>query len=453
VNDPLSIFSAARDAGDALGLRVGDRLYTFAQLADMTRRRLGELSPELRDGLPYTLEGTNALETLITLYALLEIRVPALLVHPKLMPPERTALSMAAARAGPVSHPDAAAIIFTSGTTGEPRGAVLTRSALVASAQASAANLGWLPDDVWLLCMPIARVGGLSIVTRCLAARRCAVLAPGFDPGLFPEWIATWRITLVSLVPTMLSRVFDAHPAWRAPPHLRSVLLGGAMASSGLLRRAQDRRLPIILTYGLTETSSQVVATPYAARFAPAACGAGIALRGIDVRVEKGRIEVRGPTLMAGYWNDAPLAPGAWVDTGDLGELDGGGCLHVRSRRADLIVTGGENAYPAEVERTLEAFPGIAAAGVFGVPDEVWGHTVAAALVAEASPPPDTALFEYVSRQLAPHKRPRHVCYLPRLPHASSGKLDRRALAENAPLLRPLVASGAAGDHVRSGRR
>ena len=439
MNDSLSIFAAARDAGDAPGLRVGDRLYTFAQLADMTKQRLFALRPELREGLPCKLEGTNALETLITLYALLEIHVPALLVHPKLMPPERAALSIAAARAGPLSHADAAAIIFTSGTTGEPRGAVLTRSGLLASAEASAANLGWKSDDAWLLCMPIARVGGLSIVTRCLAARRCAVLVSGFDAGLFPNWIATWRITLVSLVPTMLTRVFDAHPAWRAPPHLRCVVLGGATASPRLLRHAQDRRMPIILTYGLTETTSQVVATPYAARFAPADCGAGIALRGIGVRVDDGRIEVRGPTLMAGYWNEKPLVAGAWVDTGDLGEIDAGGYLHVHSRREDLIVTGGENAYPAEVERTLEAFPGIAAAGVFGVPDEVWGHTVAAALIAEASPPPDAALFEYVSTQLAPHKRPRHVCYLPHLPHGPSGKLDRRALAENPPVLRPLL--------------
>jgi O-succinylbenzoic acid--CoA ligase len=439
VNDSLSIFAAGRDAGNAPGLRVGDRLYTFAQLADMTKRRLLALRPELRDGMPYRLEGTNALETLITLYALLEVGVPALLVHPKLMPPERAALALAVARAGPLSHLDAAAIIFTSGTTGKPRGAVLTRSGLIASAQASAANLGWQSDDAWLLCMPIARVGGLSVVTRCLAARRCAVLVSAFDAVRFPVWVAQWRITLVSLVPTMLTRVLDAHPDWRVPPHLRCVVLGGATASSRLLRHAQERHLPIILTYGLTETTSQVVATPYAARFAPADCGAGIALRGIGVRVDNGRIEVRGPTLMAGYWNETPLVAGAWVDTGDLGEIDAGGYLRVHSRREDLIVTGGENTYPAEVERTLEAFPGIAAAGVFGVPDEVWGHTVAAALVAENFPPPDAALFDYVSRQLAPHKRPRHVCYLPRLPHAPSGKLDRRALSENPPMLRPLL--------------
>jgi O-succinylbenzoic acid--CoA ligase len=286
--------------------------------------------------------------------------------------------------------------------------------------------------------MPIARIGGLSILTRALAARRCVALAKEFDAVAFPEWIASHRITLVSLVPTMLMRVLDRHPAWTAPTHLRAVLLGGGAASPKLLERAVARRCPVVLTYGLTETCSQVCATPYAARFAPADWGAGIALSGIDVRTRDDRIEVRGPVLMAGYWNEAPLAPHAWFDTGDLGALDARGCLHIHARRMDLIVTGGENAYPAEVERALEAFPGIAAAGVFGMPDEVWGHTVAAALVAERHPPSDAELIEYLCRRLAPHKRPRHVCYVDRLPLAPTGKLDRRALPGVAQGLRPL---------------
>ena len=236
----------------------------------------------------------------------------------------------------------------------------------------------------------------------------------------------------------MLARVLDAHPEWVAPAPLRAVLVGGAGASPQLLARATARGVPVVVTYGLTETCSQVAATPYHARFAPLPFGAGIPLPGIDLRVSGAHIEVRGPVLMAGYWNEPPLAPGAWFDTGDLGELDGQGRLHVHARRVDLIVTGGENAYPAEVESALEAFPGIAAAGVFGVPDEVWGHTVAAALVAERQPPSDAALLDYLWQQLAPHKRPRHVCYVDRLPLTPGGKLDRRALPGMATELRPL---------------
>jgi len=238
--------------------------------------------------------------------------------------------------------------------------------------------------------------------------------------------------------------VLDATPAWTPPAHLRAMLLGGAAASPKLLARAEARCLPIIVTYGLTETCSHVTATPYHARFDAATWGAGAALPGVDVRVHAGRVEVRGDVLMAGYWDAPALRAGEWFDTGDLGEVDARGALQINARRADLIVTGGENAYPAEVERALEAFPGIVAAGVFGVPDEVWGHTVAAALVAEKAPPSDAELIDYLTRSLAPHKRPRHVCYVPRLPQTPAGKLDRRRLAEVTPELRPLSRYAAA---------
>ena len=256
-------------------------------------------------------------------------------------------------------------------------------AALVASAAASAANLGWAADDRWLLCMPIAHVGGLSIVTRCLAARRCVVLMPRFDAQRLPAVIDARRVTLASLVPTMLARVLDAHPDWRAPAHLRAILVGGAAAPPALLRRAVERGLPMLPSYGLTESCAQIVAAPYAARHDPAGYGAGIPLPGVELRVVDGRIEIRGPMLMAGYWNEPPLAPDAWFDTGDLGEIDARGCLHVHARRTDLIVTGGENVYPAEVERALETLPGIAAAGVFGIASDEWGQEVAAALVAD----------------------------------------------------------------------
>jgi o-succinylbenzoate---CoA ligase len=438
MSEPLSIFAAAQDARDAPGLVVGARVHTFGELAELTRSRVSSLGRDTATGAPYPLIGSNTLDAVVTLYALLELAVPALLLHPRLTAAERAEQDAVAARAAP-PPPDAAAILFTSGTTGLPRGAILTRAGLVASARASAANLGWCDDDRWLLCMPIARVGGLSILTRCLAARRCVVLAEGFDAAAFPAWIDGQRITLASVVPTMLMRVVDLHPDWMAPPHLRAILVGGAAASTKLLQRAAERRLPIVVTYGATETCSQVTATPYAARFATAEWGAGTALPGIDVRVADGHVEVRGPVVMAGYWDAPPRPPDAWFDTGDVGEIDARGCLHLHARRADLIVTGGENAYPAEIERALEAFPGIAAAGVFGVPDEAWGQTVAAALVADDAPPPDAALLEYVNARLAPHKRPRHVCYVARLPHTAAGKLDRLALPGIAVALRPLA--------------
>ncbi|HET9025442.1 MAG TPA: AMP-binding protein, partial [Burkholderiaceae bacterium] len=387
MNDPLSITAAARDAADAIALHVGRESYTFAQLADLVRTRLAALGPELKPGQPVPLVGRNTLERVIALYTLLEARVPVLLLHPKVTDVERAAEIAATERAARTLPADAAVILYTSGTTGEARGAVLTRSALLASAQASSANLGWQSDDCWLLAMPLARIGGLSILTRCLIARRAVALAPSFDAARLPQWIEQWRTTLVSLVPTMLTLLFEKFPDWRPSAFLRGVLVGGAEASPRLLKEAARRKVPVVITYGCTETCSQVVATPYEQRFNPAPCGAGRPLPGAEMRVVDGRIEARGPMRMAGYLGAAPLGAAAWFDTGDIGVFDARGCLHVRARRADLIVSGGENVYPAEVERVLEACHGIRAAAVFGVPDETWGEVVAAAFVADGAPP------------------------------------------------------------------
>ncbi len=433
---PFSIFDAASDAAEAPALRAGERVYTFEELAALVRGRLRALEREARPRVPYPVVGANRVETIVALCALFELGVPALLLHPRLTSTETAALLADAERAGPIEHDDAAAVVYTSGTTGEPRAAVLTHRALAASAQASTANLGWEEDDRWLLCMPLARIGGLSTLTRCLAARRCVALVPRFDAAAFAHEMAANAATLVSLVPTMLARVLDAHPQWDGGGRLRAIVLGGAAASPRLLERARDRGLPIVITYGLTETCSQVSATPYAARFDTAAFGAGRPLPGIEIRVAGGHVEVRGPVLMAGYRNAPPLAPGAWFDTGDLGAIDDHGCLRVDARRTDLIVTGGENVSPVEVERVLEACPGVREAAVFGVADETWGQKVAAALVTEAGTPA-VGLAPHVESRLAPHKRPRAVCYVPALPHTAGGKLDRAALAALTSALQP----------------
>jgi O-succinylbenzoic acid--CoA ligase len=435
----LSIFAAAREAGDLPALDADRSLLTFAALAALVRERIDTLGAPRRAGEPSTLTGAATVDALVTLYAHLERRTPVLLLHPRLTAPERDEQEAAAARAGPLPHPEAAAIIYTSGTTGTPRAAVLSRGALEASASASAANLGWQADDRWLLCMPIAHVGGLSIVTRCLIARRCVVLTPKFDARQLPSVIADRRVTLASLVPAMLARALDAHPDWRAPAHLRAILVGGAAVPAALLRRAAERGFPLLPSYGLTESCAQIVAAPYAARHDPAEYGSGLPLPGVRVRIVDGRIEIRGPMLMAGYWNEHSLAPDAWFDTGDVGEIDARGCVHVHARRTDLIVTGGENVYPAEVERALEAMPGIRAAGVFGITSDEWGQEVAAALVASVAPPRDLDLAGHLMARLAPHKRPRHVCYVRELPHTTGGKLDRGALAACASSLRPLA--------------
>ncbi len=329
-------------------------------------------------------------------------------------------------------------MIHTSGTTGAARAAVLTRAAIEASALASEANLGWQDDDCWMLCMPLAHVGGLSILTRCLIARRCVALEPHFDVPGFIQRLRAQRVTLLSLVPTMLARLLDEHPAWHGDGQLRAILLGGAAATPSMVERATDRQLPVLVTYGLTETCSQVTTTPYALRFAAAARGVGAPLPGIEVRVRDDRIEVRGPVVMTGYWDEPPLQPDAWLDTGDLGAFDRDGFLHVHARRHDLIVTGGENVYPIEVENTLAACPGVVAAAVFGVPDALWGQSVAAVVVADRRTLTLARMRDHVARHLAPHKQPRQIAFADRLPQTRAGKLDRAALAGFAASLQPL---------------
>jgi O-succinylbenzoic acid--CoA ligase len=424
----LSLLAAAREAPDTVALRIGEQRYTFAELAPRVEARLQTLARDADSDTLLALAGHNTLEMLVTLYALLQARRPALLLHPRLTGSERQGLVDAAQWSAPAMPTDAAFVIPTSGTTGLPRGAVLTRRALLASARASAANMGWQADDCWLLAMPLARVGGLSIVIRCLAARRCVAVAPAFDAEQLPALLEARQVTLVSLVPTMLSQVLDAHPDWVPPPTLRAIQLGGAAASARLLQRAAERRLPIVITYGCTETCSQVVTTPYAGRFEPARWGAGLPLDGVQLRIHGGHIEVRGPMLMAGYLGEPPLDPAAWFDTGDLGEIDAAGCLRVHARRTDLIITGGENVYPHEVERVLEDCPGVRAAAVFGLSDETWGQTVAAALVLDPPKPTERVVLEHAGTRLAPFKRPRRLFIVEALPQTVAGKLDRAGL-------------------------
>lgn len=391
-------------------------------------------------------------ETIVALWALWELGLVTLLVHPRLTPTERAELAGDAAWtldetwsdadlpepagepvvAGPHPADRPLAVVYTSGSSGRPKGVTLSRSAFEASARASEANLGWHEGDRWLLSTPIAHVGGLSVLTRCLLARRTVVLAPwaGSDVGAFAETVSRHRVTLLSLVPTILYRLFEADGGWRLPDHVRAALLGGAPASGALLREAAARGVPALTTYGMSEACSQV-ATQRLGTPPGEGQGVGPPLPGVDVRIEGGEIQVRGPTMMSGYLGGGdPRLEGGWFPTGDLGALDERGCLHVLGRRSDTIITGGENVSPREVERVLEELPGVAQACVFAIDDERWGQIVAAALVPNAPGSLDEgALAAAVASRLAPHKRPRQVAVVRGLPTDASGKVRRREAA------------------------
>ena len=336
-------------------------------------------------------------------------------------------------------------LLFTSGTTGQPKGAMLSLDALWAAAAASSEQLTTGPSDRWLACMPLAHIGGLSILLRGLYDGLLVVAHPRFHAGAVATSLHSDAITRLSLVPTMLRDLLDAGAT--PPPALRTLLLGGAAASPDLVRRAVAAGWPVATTYGLTEAAAQVTtATTAQTAASPEASGCplpGYRLRITDAAADGvGQIEVASPSLMAGYFNQpeatADRLRDGWLRTGDLGFLLPDGQLCVVARRSDLIVSGGENIYPAEVEAAMcAALPYPVEACVVGTPSDRWGQEVAALVVL----PPDRALTladlrAALADRLAPFKLPRHLGLVEALPRTAAGKLDRaaaRALIEAPP--------------------
>jgi O-succinylbenzoic acid--CoA ligase len=338
-------------------------------------------------------------------------------------------------------------VLFTSGTSGRAKGACLSWSNFAASALAAADPLGSAIAARWLACMPLFHVGGLSIVVRSVLFGGPIRLHSRFDAALVSDALDAGGIAGISLVPTMLSRLLDHRGPRPAPAGLQVLLLGGAAASPELLARARFAGYPVCPTYGLTEATSQVATArpqrPGAARAAPMLPLPGVAVRivveGEDAAAgEAGEIVVGGPTVMQGYLDDPAATALAlrdgWLHTGDIGFLDDAGGLHVLDRRDDLIVSGGENVYPAEIEAVLAGHPAVAEAGVAGVPDEDLGARVVAWIVANDAATVDSqALAEHCRARLAGFKCPREFRFVSSLPRTVAGKLQRRRLTDLPP--------------------
>ena len=312
------------------------------------------------------------------------------------LPQSAKAAVCAAMRVGePVEKGDAL-VVATSGSTGEPKGVVLTHDAVAASAAATSARLGVTAHDHWLACLPLSHVGGLSVVTRALHSGTGLTVLPGFDAAA----VNSSDATLVSLVATALPRVRTAR--------FRTIVLGGS-------RPPVDRPANCVTTYGMTETGSGVVYD-------------GVPLDGVEVQIDdRGEIRLRCPMLLRCYRDGStPVDADGWFPTGDLGRWLDDGRLHVEGRRGDLIITGGENVWPEAVEAALADHPGVAEVMVRGVDDDEWGQIVEAVVVPVGDPPSLASLRSHVKEHHPAYMAPRRLEITASLPRTSIGKLRRR---------------------------
>lgn len=317
------------------------------------------------------------------------------------------------------------AVLGTSGSSGATKWVQLRGAALVASAAATHTRLGG--TGAWLLALPAYHVAGLQVLVRAwLTGHRPAILdlRGGFDPAAFNT--AAQQLTsaparcYTALVPTQLARLLDTDPEPVAG--FDAVLLGGAAAARPLLRRARAAGVSVVTTYGMTETAGGCVYD-------------GRPLDGVQVRLDgNGCVELASPTLATGYL-DAPEATlqafhDGWFRTCDLGRLDAQGRLQVLGRADDVIVTGGLNVAPADVEAVLTGLPGVAAACVVGVPDPEWGERVTAAVIAaDPGHPPDLGALRAAAHHLLTGAQvPKEIVLVDALPLRGVGKPDRQAV-------------------------
>jgi o-succinylbenzoate---CoA ligase len=402
---------------ERLAVEAPDGTRTYRELLDAARAVAGALAARgVRPGDRVALALPAGAAFADALHGCLLAGAPAMPVDPRLTESERAALERDATirisgplDAGPPALPNAARdaddpalVVHSSGTTAAPRPVTLSFGNVQASALGSAVALGLDPRERWLCPLPVAHVGGLMVLLRSAIYATTAVIGP-------PE---RDDVTLASMVPTMLARLLDAGTP--PPPELRAVLLGGAPAPRALLEQARDAGWPVAPTYGLTQACSQVTVGEIGDVET-----SGRALPGVRVTLAPdGEIVVEGPTV----------AGGGTLRTGDLGRLDDRGRLRVTGRKADTIVTGGENVAPAEVEAVLLAHPAVAEAGVFSRPHPEWGEAITARVVLREPATPDE-LRAWAHERLARFKVPKEIELADGLPRTASGKLLRRDLA------------------------
>ena len=430
----------AETCPDRLAVRSGGRDLTYAELeleATSTARRLAARG--VRRGAAVALGLDAGPEYASILHGLMKLGAVAYPLNTRLAERERMAeleraeptlvltspLELTATEADMplLGEHDLDAIhcrLLTSGTTGRSRSIGLTYGNFLWSAVGSAFNLGVDPADRWLCCLPLYHVAGLSILMRSVIYGTGTVIHDRFDPQRVARSLSEDEVTLVSLVTTQLVRLLEAGVDLSGP---RAIVVGGGPVPIDVIEEATGRGATVVQTYGMTETCSQVT-TLAPAEAKTKAGSAGRPLLTTHLRIQDGEILVQGPTVAPGTADED-----GWLHTGDLGRIDEEGFLYVEDRLGDVIVSGGENVIPAEIEEVLRRHPDVADAAAVGRPDEEWQEAVTAVVVARAGAAPDAdRLREHCAAELAGFKVPKRFEFVDALPRTASGKLLRRKL-------------------------
>lgn len=463
----LGEIAAARERYRAAGLDRGDRTVLICPTCpEFLIELLGAHAAGLAVVAVNPLSTTRELD-----YILKDSGARLLVAHPAMAETAKAAadgndVGFAALTAvgsdGPVVEPDAdgsisfdradfewndlAALLYTSGTTGQPKGAMLSLGNFVSATDIVRQMIRITPDDRSATGLPLFHVFGLAAMSLpALSAGVPVTLFPRWDPQAFVGTLAEDEVTIVSGVPTMwMSVLTDASDG--EAPNLRLISSGGASIAGEVIRKVESRLdAPLAEGYGLTETSGLGTFNPL---FGTRKVGSvGIAAPGFEVKIidpdgaplpadEVGEVVLRGPAVMLGYWKKPEataevLDEDGWFRTGDLGRVDEDGYLFIVDRIKDLIIHGGYNVYPREVEEVLYEIPGVAQASVVGTPDEKYGQQVTAVIALSPGAQLDAAEVERFTREnLAAYKIPRIIEFLEELPKGPSGKILKREIVK-----------------------
>ena len=366
------------------------------------------------------------------------------------------AASAPAALDGPLpDENDVVALFYTSGSTGGPKGVMLTHKNLYANALHGMVALAVTKDWVWLHAAPMFHVADVGVVYYIVMQGGRSCFVPAFDPEACLKAIQHYRVTHMFVVPTMLNAMVN-HPALDRydTSSLRMMIYGASPMPLDLLRRAQEKlRCPFAQGYGLTEASPTLTylgpedhtLENAGEQFAPVK-SAGRPLMGVEVRVvdlmdrdlppgEVGEVVARGDNIMKGYWNQPAITAdtlrGGWLHTGDMGTFDARGYLYILDRKKDMIKPGGENVYSPEVESMIASHPEVLEVAVIGLPDEKWGEAIKAAVVRRpGSALTEAELIDYCRERMAHFKCPASVDFMDTLPKGGTGKVQKTVLRD-----------------------